>query len=240
MFFKRKPTAETQFLERLKGTPVVQEAMREVEAQELAARQALVDEMTALQKTLGTFTAMRSKREAEINAEIVKVETRRTELGAELMELDAAGSRIRGTTNSELLPLLAQIKAGADSRINNFEMWARHAHTAAVAETWKGGPHAPLFMMEVGTEKRVARNAQLALESVARLGSLVTKSIARAEAMRLEAALPDDVMLELQSMAAEIHAEYSSQPKSQPLAADFLARIPGLMVIEVSDINEVA
>lgn len=240
MFFKRKPTAETQFIERLKGTPIVQEAMREIENLELAARQAQIDEMTALQKSLGTYTAMRAKREAEIQAEILKVEKRRIELGVELMELDTAGSRIRSTTNADLLPLLAQIKAGADPRINNFEIWAQHVHASAVGETWKNGPHASRFMVEVGTEPRVIRDAQLAMESIARLGSLVTKSAARAAEMRIEAALPDEVMLELQSMAAEIYAEYSSRPKSQPLSPNFLARIPGLMVIEVSEINEVA
>ncbi|MNW11604.1 hypothetical protein D3C71_2091010 [compost metagenome] len=57
--------------------------------------------------------------------------------------------------------------------------------------------------------------------------------------MRLEASLADDVMLELRSMAAEIHGEYMSVPRSQPIATDFLARIPGVMVLEMNDVNGV-
>lgn len=238
MFFKSKPSAQVQFLERLKGTPVVQQAMREVESQELADRQKLIDELEALRSTLGTFGAMRSKREEEINAEILKVEKRRTELGNELIALDTTGSRIRSTANREMAPLMAQIKAGADPRINNFELWANQAYKLAVAETWNSGTHGKLFMMQPGTEGRVAQTAKLALESVARLGRLVTDSTARADAMRLEAALPDDVMLELQAMAAAIHAEYQAVQRPVRLSSNFIAPIPGVMVLEINDVNE--
>ncbi|MET3498153.1 hypothetical protein [Variovorax boronicumulans] len=236
MFFKK--SAQTQFLDRLKAAPVVQEAMREIEANELADRQALIAEMAALGTTLRTFTTMRSKREAEINAEILLVEKRRNELGLELNDLDATGSRIRSTNNRELAALKAQIKAGADPRINNFEMWAHYAYRLASDQVGMNGSHHKLFMVEQGSEKRVALDHRLQSESLVRLGHMVMDSVARADAMRLEAALPADVMLELESMAAAIRIEYSSQPKTQALQADFLARIPGVMVMEVNDINE--
>ncbi|MGJ7489427.1 hypothetical protein [Variovorax sp. ZT4R33] len=118
------------------------------------------------------------------------------------------------------------------------ELWANQAYKLAVAETWNSGTHGKLFMMEPGTEARVAQTAKLALESVARLGRLVTESTARADAMRLEAALPDDVMLELQAMAAAIHAEYQAVPRPVRLSSNFIAPIPGVMVMEITDMSE--
>lgn len=236
MFFKK--SAQTHFLERLKSVPVVQDAMRAMETQELDARQALIDEMQALGTTLRTFSEMRNAREIEINAEIVAVEKRRNELGNELNELSLTGSRIRSTNNREIAALKAQIQAGADPRINNFVMWAQYAHRQALNQTWANSPHHKLFAISQGTERQVARNTQLEIESLGRLGRLVEESVARADAMRLEAALPDDVLLELESMAAAIHAEYLSQPKTLPLSPDFLARIPGLLIVNVNDMNE--
>ncbi len=236
MFFKK--SAQTQFLDRLKAAPVVQEAMREIEAQELTDRQALIAEMAALGDTLRTFSTMRSKRAAEIEAEILAVEKRRNELGAELNDMDTTAWRIRSSTNSDMATLKAQIKAGADPRINNFEMWALYAHRLASEQASQNSSNHKLFMVEQGGEARTAHNHQLQTASLTRLGRLVVDSIARADQMRMEAALPDDVMLELQSMAAAICAEYASQPKTQKLQPDFLVRIPGLMVIDVNEMNE--
>ena len=239
MFFKPKSAqAASDFIARLKTSPVVQQAMQQIEADELVQRQALVAEREALLATLGNFTVKRSKREAEINAEILSLEQRRTDLGNELLALDCTGSNFRSTTGRELGALAAQIKAGADPRINNFVVWAHLAHAQAVEHTWRQSGQSKLYAVERGSEARVALDAHLGIESVARLARLVGESLERAEAMRMEAALPDDVMLELQSMAAAIHAEYTSQPRNTQLSPNFLARIRGVMVIEVNDINE--
>ena len=232
MFFRKSTTAQSNFLDRLKGTPLVQQAMREIEAEELTARQALLDEMGALNATLREFAEMRLHRAAEIEAEITKLNKRRNELGGELNDLDVRGSGIRSSTNRDLAALRAQIRAGALPQINNFEMWALYAHRLASEQTATHG------MVEMGSEARTALHKRLQQESMARLSRLVTDSVARADAMRLEATLPDEAMLELESMAAAISAEYASQPKLKQLSADFLAAIPGLFIVEVSNLNE--
>ncbi|MBB1601064.1 hypothetical protein [Variovorax sp. UMC13] len=239
MFFKPKSAqAASDFIARLKTTPVVQEALREIEAGELVERQALIAERDALLATLGTFMGKRTKRQAEINAEILAIEQRRTDLGNELLALDCTGSSFRSTTGRDLDALASQIKAGADPRINNFVVWAQFAHAQAVEHTWRQSGQSKLYAVERGSEARVALDARLGIESVARLARLVGESLERAEAMRMEAAMPDDVLLELQSMAAAIHAEYTSQPRSPQLSPNFLARIPGFVVLQVNEFNE--
>ena len=235
MFFKSS-TSSADFITRLKAAPVVQEALRAIETDELEVRKGLIAEMDSTSAALRTFAAMRTKRESEINAEILAVEKRRIELGTELNELDAAGSRVRSTTGRELGELTARVKSGADQRINNFVLWSQRAYSLAVDQTWQN--IAKAFTFEPGTKTEVATATRAAQESVARMSALVTASLERAEAMRLEATMPDDVLLELRAMAAAIHAEYASQPRTQSLSKDFLAPIPGVTIVEVSEINE--
>lgn len=241
MFFKPKSArASADFISRLKTAPVVQEAMRELELQDLSARQALIEEAAALRTSMRSFSEERSRRESAINAEIMEIEKRRNALGQELLDLDVAASRVRSSTERELGPLIAQIKAGADPRINNFYLWIQHAHDLAVEDAWKNSPQSKLYMVEGGTDALVSQARRLASASLDRLGCLVNDASARADAMRTEAALADDVLLELQSLAAAIHAEYESVPRSRPLPRNFLSDIPGVFVMEASDMREAA
>lgn len=180
-------------LETLARVPAFAAAVRELEAGQLAERQAQID----------ALAAFRVKWHADIAALDARAQSARREadeLRARALEVqhdaDAANSALlwnstRATEQDRRLE--AVILAGADPRLAQFRAWAARAANLAAVATFEqvaafAGAAAP------------APNARQACE-VARLCNEAT---ARADEMRREAIAAADVALELDAMAAGI------------------------------------
>lgn len=236
MFHQKSTSAHLRFLDRLKGAPLMVEAMQQVEAHDLAQRKELVDEMNRALRTAGAYFAERKVKEDALRAELEEIDRRRAVIGQELQMLEAGGSNLRSETNRTVFALAEEIRAGADLRIPMFIVWAQHAHQLAVGETWIQG-NGGGFEPHSASERAHAQNIHAAARTAAEVGRLVTEGLARADAMMLEAISTDDVNLELSSMAAAIHAEYTRRPKSKALSPDYTKQVPGVQVLESYAIN---
>lgn len=180
-------------LETLARVPAFAAAVRELEAGQLAERQAQIDALAAFRAEWHSEViqlgerAQAARREAdELRARLLEVER----------DADAANSAAlwRSTRATEQdRALEAVILAGADPRLAQFRAWAARAANLAGMATYEqvaafAGAAAP------------APNARQARE-VARL---CAEANARADEMRREAIAADDVALELDAMAAGI------------------------------------
>ena len=173
-------------LETLARVPAFAAAVRELEAGQLAERQAQID-------ALARFRLQWHAEIAALDARAQSARREADELRARMLEFQSEADR----ANSEALwrstrateqdrALEAVILAGADPRLMQFRAWAaRGANLAAVATYEQGA---------------AALNARQARE-VARL---CAEANARADEMRREAIAADDVALELDAMAAGI------------------------------------
>ncbi|HRP24247.1 hypothetical protein [Thauera sp.] len=180
-------------IETLAKTPAFAAALRELEAGQLAERQAQIDALTTFRAEWHSEViqlgerAQAARREADaLRARLLEVER----------DADAANSAAlwRSTRATERdRALEAAILAGADPRLMQFKVWAARAANLAGVATYEqvaafAGAAAP------------APNARQA-RAVARLADEAT---ARADEMRREAIAADDVSLELDAMAAGI------------------------------------
>lgn len=173
-------------LETLARVPAFAAAVRELEAGQLAERQAQIDALAAFRAEWHSEViqlgerAQAARREAdELRARLLEVER----------DADAANSAAlwRSTRATEQdRALEAVILAGADPRLAQFRAWAARAGNLAGVATYEQGA--------------AALNARQARE-VARL---CAEANARADEMRREAIAADDVALELDAMAAGI------------------------------------
>ena len=173
-------------LETLARVPAFAAVVRELEAGQLAERQAQID-------ALARFRLQWHAEIAALDARAQSARREADELRARMLEFQSEADR----ANSEALwrstrateqdrALEAVILAGADPRLMQFRAWAaRGANLAAVATYEQGA---------------AALNARQARE-VARL---CAEANARADEMRREAIAADDVALELDAMAAGI------------------------------------
>ena len=173
-------------LETLARVPAFAAAVRELEAGQLAERQAQIEAMAAF----------RVKWHAEIAALDARAQSARREadeLRARALEVqqdaDAANSALlwnstRATERDRALE--AAILATANPTLPQFRAWAARAANLAAVATYEQGA--------------AALNARQARE-VARL---CAEANARADEMRREAIAADDVALELDAMAAGI------------------------------------
>jgi len=173
-------------LETLARVPAFAAAVRELEAGQLAERQAQID----------ALAAFRLQWHAEIAALDARAQSARREadeLRARMLEFQSEADR----ANSEALwrstrateqdrALEAVILAGADPRLMQFRAWAARAANLAAVATYEQGAAAP--------------NARQARE----VSRLADEATARADEMRREAIAADDVALELDAMAAGI------------------------------------
>lgn len=179
--------------ETLAKTPAFAAAMRDLEAVQLAERQAQID----------ALAAFRVRWHADLAALDAKAQSARREadeLRARAMEVqqdaDAANSALlwnstRATEQDRRLE--AAIMAGADPRLAQFAVWAARAANLAAVATFEpvvafSGAAAP------------ATNARQSHE----VSRLCAEANARADRMRREAIAADDVSLELDAMAAGI------------------------------------
>lgn len=173
-------------LETLARVPAFAAAVRELEAGQLAERQAQIDALAAFRAEWHSEViqlgerAQAARREAdELRARLLEVER----------DADAANSAAlwRSTRATEQdRALEAVILAGADPRLMQFRSWAARAANLAGVATYEQGA--------------AALNARQARE-VARL---CAEANARADEMRREAIAADAVTLELDAMAAGI------------------------------------
>lgn len=173
-------------LETLARVPAFAAAVRELEAGQLAERQAQID----------ALALYRAQWHAEIAALDARAQAARRDaeaLRARALEFqqdaDAANSALiwnstRATERDRALE--AAILAGADPRLMQFRAWAARAANLAAVATYEQGA--------------AALNARQARE-VARL---CAEANARADEMRREAIAADDVALELDALAAGI------------------------------------
>lgn len=173
-------------LETLARVPAFAAAVRELEAGQLAERQAQIDALAAFRAEWHSEViqlgerAQAARREAdELRARLLEVER----------DADAANSAAlwRSTRATEQdRALEAVILAGADPRLAQFRAWAARAANLSSVATYE--------------QAAAALNARQARE-VARL---CAEANARADQMRREAIAADDVALELDAMAAGI------------------------------------
>ena len=172
-------------IETLAKTPAFAAALRELEAGQLAERQAQIDELAAFRaewhnEVMQLAECAQTARRAadELRAQVLELQTE-----ADRANSAALWRTTRATERDRALE--AAILAGADSRLMKFRAWAaRAANLAGVASY----------------EQAAAPNARQARE-VARL---CAEANARADEMRREAIAADDVTLELDAMAAGI------------------------------------
>lgn len=173
-------------LETLARVPAFAAAVRELEAGQLAERQAQID-------ALARFRLQWHAEIAALDARAQSARREADELRARMLEFQSEADR----ANSEALwrstraterdrALEAAILAGADPRLMQFRAWAARAGNLAAAATYEQGA--------------AALNARQARE-VARL---CAEANARADEMRREAIAADDVALELDALAAGI------------------------------------
>lgn len=173
-------------LETLARVPAFAAAVRELEAGQLAERQAQID-------ALARFRLQWHAEIAALDARAQSARREADELRARMLEFQSEADR----ANSEALwrstrateqdrALEAVILAGADPRLMQFRAWAARAANLAAVATYEQGA--------------AALNARQARE-VARL---CAEANARADEMRREAIAADDVALELDAMAAGI------------------------------------
>ena len=173
-------------LETLAKTPAFAAALRELEAGQLAERQAQIDALAA-------FRLQWRADIAALDAQAQSARREADELRARALEVqqdaDAANSALlwnstRATERDRALE--AAILATANPTLPQFRAWAARAANLAAVATYEQGA--------------AALNARQARE-VARL---CAEANARADEMRREAIAADDVALELDAMAAGI------------------------------------
>lgn len=180
-------------IETLAKTPAFAAALRELEAGQLAERQAQIDALAAFRAQWHADLAALDARAQAARREAEALRARALEFQ---QDADAANSALiwnstRATERDRALE--AAILATADPRLAQFRVWAARAANLAAVATYEqvaafAGAAAP------------APNARQARE-VARL---CAEANARADEMRREAIAADDVALELDALAAGI------------------------------------
>lgn len=180
-------------LETLAKTPAFAAALRELEAGQLAERQAHIDALAAFRLQWHADIAALDARAQSARREADELRARALEVQ---QDADAANSALlwsstRATERDRALE--AAIMAGADPRLMQFKAWAARAANLAAVATFEqvaafAGAAAP------------APNARQARE----VSRLCNEATARADEMRREAIAADDVSLELDAMAAGI------------------------------------
>lgn len=173
-------------IETLAKTPAFAAALRELEAGQLAERQAQID-------ALAVFRAQWHNEIAALDARAQSARQEADELRARMLEAereaDAANSALlwkstRATEQDRAQE--AAIMATADPRLMQFRAWAARAANLAGLATYELGA--------------AALNARQARE----VSRLCAEANARADEMRREAIAADDVALELDALAAGI------------------------------------
>lgn len=180
-------------IETLAKTPAFAAALRELEAGQLAERQAQIDAWL-------DFRAQWHAEQMELAARADATHKRLEEMRSRLQELeresDQANSAARWKATRDLereRHMEAAILAGADPRLAQFRAWAARADNLANVATYEqvvafAGTAAP------APDTRQAREAS----------RLCAEANARADEMRREAIAADDVAAELDAMAAGI------------------------------------
>ena len=184
---------QTITLETLAKTPAFAAALRELEAGQLADRQAQIDALAAFRATWHNEIAALDARAQTARREADQLRARMLDVER---DADAANSALlwkstRATEQDRALE--AAILATADPRLAQFRAWAaRAANLAGVAtyETVSAFAGAVAPMPNVRQAREVSR--------------LCNEATARADQMRREAIAADDVALELDAMAAGI------------------------------------
>ncbi|MBC9070955.1 hypothetical protein IAI53_03170 [Thauera sp. CAU 1555] len=180
-------------IEALAKTPAFAAALRELEAGQLADRQAQIDAWRAYRAQWHAEQAEFAARAHAVRQELdqARARVRDLEQQADRANSEALWSATRATERDRALE--SSIVAGADPQLHLFRAWAARAANLAGVATYEtvaafAGSAAP------------ATNAGLARE-VARICAEATE---RADAMRREAVAADAVALELDAMAAGI------------------------------------
>lgn len=180
-------------IDQLSRTPAFAKAFRQFEAEQLAERQAQID----------ALAGFREQWHAEVEASCEKARAAAVRLD-EAHALLAVAQAEYASANSTALwratrataqerELEAKIIAGADQRLLRFRAWADRAKNLAGVATFEGA-HTGCPAAPWKTKRALAT------------GALCTDAMERADAMRLLAIAGDELVTELDEMAADILA----------------------------------
>ncbi len=180
-------------IETLAKTPAFAAALRELEAVQLAERQAQIDALAAFRAQWHADLAALDARAQAARREAEALRVRALEFQ---QDADAANSALiwnstRATERDRALE--AAILAGADPRLMQFKVWVARAANLAGVATYE----------QVAAFAGAAAPAPNARQARA-VSRLCAEANARADQMRREAIAADDVALELDAMAAGI------------------------------------
>lgn len=173
-------------LETLAKTPAFRAALAELEAGQLAERQAQIDALAAFRAQWYGEIAALDARAQSAAAELNELRARMLEIEREANQANSAllWRSTRATEQNRALE--AAILATADPRLPQFRAWAERAANLAGVATYEQGAAA----LKARQAREVAR--------------LCAAANARADAMRREAIAADAVALELDALAAGI------------------------------------
>lgn len=180
-------------IDQLSRTPAFAKAFRQFEAEQLAERQAQID----------ALAGFREQWHAEVEASCEKARAAAVRLD-EAHALLATAQAEYASANSTALwratrataqerELEAAIIAGADARLLQFRAWADRAKNLAQCSTFESAT-AGCAASPIKTRRALAT------------GALCSDAVKRADAMRLQAIAGDELVTELDDMAAGITA----------------------------------
>lgn len=206
-------------LDTLKTVPAFAAIMQEMEDNGLAERQILIDRLAELDaESAAKFQPLAD----EVERLTVEVEDLTHRLRIANYAKGVAVARMFNTSSKvtrERKMLEATIRAGADVRLNNFQVWAERAANLA--------NYSSFFAEPMGYSGPVpSNNAARAALLARKIKKLCRDAISRADELRLESLSAADIGLELEAMTAGIYEEFQKLPSGSTLyqiPSDYLA-----------------